>query len=422
MSQNNFENWYRNNFKGLSEEPPESVWENVSAQLDTDKVWNNINSELNRKENRKRRFAILFVFFLLAGLGWLVLDPINNISPNDLVNETENSGHDKNTQPESFTKDNSEAAEKNSSGDEKTSSVATGAVVTQEDHSVVVTLNPSETPKNSPVNREKTVTAIHQDEPAFVTSGSKPVFLFFPSVNSLLTVSGKQPIHELSQLYLSNPSDSTPKENRNYLATGVSAVGSYSGLINPQSVHALTKNTTNSVSFLPDLAMETFAEAIIHGRFGIGGFACWPGSVQQVYHGYHEGQYTSNELRVVIFKTGIYSSWYFDNRKNHEGGPQGCLTAGVTGNFITRKSYSGTSGEYYDPKNLVAFYPGFVVGARKYKAIFPGWYIHGGINIEGSITNVYAGEPGVPRDFFRTHVVTIAGSAGISYRFNLSTR
>lgn len=420
MKRDKFDIWYKDQLDGLGQEPPEKVWENISNHLDTEKVWDNINSSLDRKERRKKRIVVLFALLMLIGAASLITTQFWSVPETPiLVDHQENyvdgpndeiTALDKGTDPnennihsvdESTTQNNIIADDSIVAPDVRDRGEFVAPVKPSVDH--VSSLNNGSDPQNNSV-------AVLR------------VFPNFPSIPGKFQSFHSGSERELSLVDQIVCPDTVAHQRPSYFVAGASAIGSFSGLINNQSINSLKKNTTSSVGFLPDVSGQVYTEFIVHGKSGIGGFAWWSSSVHQVYRIYHEGEVMSNELNLGIFKAGIYTSWYFDYKKNRAFGPENCLIAGITGNFITRKSYSGSEGEYYNPKNLHEFYPGIILGFKKYQPLFPGLYLHAGMNLEGSITNVFTGESGVPKDFFRTHVVSASVALGLSYRVSCSER
>lgn len=414
MRRDHFENWYKEQFEGLSEEPPHHVWENIDARLDTEMVWNKINSSLDRKEQNKRRYVTLFVFVAVLGLTlFLTYTP-------GKVRQLASSGN----LPGELNGTDPLVASSRLAATPETSGVTINSGNTNGTEYIELANKTSD--GNSLIAGQQTTTGndainaglfhIAQEAPrAFVAGGTDKnyahEFLHFPSIPRVMPGA----VHGLMTGDLEITPDTI--QSRSRFVVGASCVGSFSGLVNAQLVNSFKKRSTNSASILPDASGEIFGEGIFKDQYGIGVFACWSSDVHQTYKSYYEGEFMSDELRLKQFKAGIYSSWYFDRDKKNGFGPENCLYAGITGNFISEKLYSGKEDECYNPEYLKDFYPGVVVGIRKYKMITPGFYLHGSASAEAGLFNIYAGQPGIPKQFYTTHIVTFSASLGISYRF-----
>lgn len=422
MPRDNFNNWYKSHFDKLSDAPPEKVWENVSAQLDTDKVWTSISHLLDRKERRRKRGVVLIILFFLLASGYFVIDNYSERTPTKAFSHNLKEGSTSKTGMNGET-EKSEIRNPGTANTKETFNITTIDLQSRygnqgggeiADHPSPVEATPPD------VFGAETVTRNNVTPNYVVETSREDDSIQFPSVASIpvrLPLLNDTKIGHLNLEMIEIPADTITAPRTTFFTTGISCVGSYSGLIDQHYIRSLKKKTTNSVSIAPDISGEVFAEKISRNNFGIGGFACFNSAINQTYHGYYEGQFLSNEIRMKTFKAGAYFAWYWDRKINKPFGPENCFVAGITGNVITSKYYSGRDGESYNPKNMVTYYPGVMVGAKKYKLVFPGFFIHAGINVEASITNVYNGEPGIPKDFFRTHIVTSSVTAGISYRF-----
>lgn len=424
MQKDDFNNWYKDQLDSLNAEPPDRVWENISGQLDTDKVWTSISKTLDRKDRRRKHRGVVLVLFLLFGSAYIVLHNYGRITPDNTGNNLHDNSSpvEQRTLPDnekSAVTDNQIPVTANNSGNAINTN--SGSLLPASDDRTIADQTVPAQLMSEPNNRQLRVSPQNQEPSVNDATGSlgSRDYEFNPiaSVPIKLPVAHNQESQLLRLELLEIPFDTATTPRATFFTTGISCVGSFSGLIDQHYIRSLKKNTTNSVSIAPDISGELFAEKITRNNFGFGGFINFNSTIAQTYHGYYEGQFLNNVVRLQTFRAGAYFAWYWDRKTTSAFGPENCLVAGLTGNLITRKYYYGIAGEYYNPENLVNIYPGVMLGLRKYKSVLPGLFVHAGFNCEISLTNVYGGEPGIPKDFFRTHIVTTNVTAGISYRF-----
>lgn len=75
MSKDNFNEWYKNSFEQLREEPPADVWENIQSELDVQEVWDRVDRRLTLFDRyaaaRRWSYGIATTLLLTAGGLWL---------------------------------------------------------------------------------------------------------------------------------------------------------------------------------------------------------------------------------------------------------------------------------------------------------------------------------------------------------------
>lgn len=75
MKKDNFNEWYKNNFEQLREEPPADVWDNIQSELDLEEVWTRVDHRLTLSDRyaalRKWSYGIAAALLITAGGMWM---------------------------------------------------------------------------------------------------------------------------------------------------------------------------------------------------------------------------------------------------------------------------------------------------------------------------------------------------------------
>lgn len=316
-----FDNWYKRKVETRDESPPEDSWDNISNKLDVNSVWENVNSQLNHLED-KRRKRRAFAYFIFAGISFL-LGYLMFIELNPATSENLHITENKNTPsllPLNVTKSKNankikgqvqNASSSKIFSQNSTESSANHNSFNHSDERIPEKRNNSQLKLFSMyVNTAEDTSSVFQDQStelpdAIIKESLFPDYLSIKPVQYIET----DPKVDIKLTFDSTNSTShlTSRPNLSGFYIGTLFSGQNSWLWNSQTLSGLSKNSLNQT--IPKFG---FSYGVSFGYYHTSGWSLqsdllFDSKYGQSYTSYKEGVYLKENINLHYYQMNLYT-------------------------------------------------------------------------------------------------------------------
>lgn len=405
---NEFIKWIKERIEAFKPQPPESVWNNISNELDIDDVWQGINNELNI-ENRIYRYDQLSYIPAAAAMILLLLLPFGN--PGFLI-------HDRPRQEIiTQTQEQESPAHNQNSTREKESNI----------------LNNEQKPQgetNNPIaaNNQKDQSIASESIEPDLQSAPESKIVEKPAIQmkeiksnelqALKTGSNELQIKPIKHESIKTMDDEAPPQNNfkpRLVAFGFAGAIKNQWLLSPSTMRGLEGK--NYTSIAPDYGKNigVFGSFRLNKNLKIQGEGNFISEMGQKYFEYKNGQYISREMDLKYYTLDVILKINTPDFLKKLGPEHSDFLAGFYSGYLNKAKQNlngianNSNRDFKDYDfGIVAGYE-FTVNPNNPVELKPS------IRINYGLTNIYAGSEIIPAHFRKTKTASISLNLAFSF-------